>query len=293
MKEYSNVFVWKYEDLKTYDKNIIQHKIPLKPNTKPFKEKLRHLNPILLPIVEKEIKKILNAKIIVPLRFSKRVANLVPIRKKNGKSRLCVDFINLNRCSLKDNYPLPKMDPILQKVVGAKRISMIDGFSGYIQVAFHDVDKEKSTFTTPWGTFMYDKIPFGLMNAGATFQITMDIEFIGDKDKFIVIYWDDIDIFSQSDVECLSRLKQSFQKCRKYGLSLNPKKTLFVMQEGKLLGHIVSPQRIKIYPSRVEVIQKINVPTNKKEIQSFLGKINLLRRFIPNFEKIAKYIPIC
>ena len=114
---------------------------------------------------------------IVPFRFLDWVANIVPVRKKNGEIRIYVEFINLNRCS-RDNYPLPKMDHILQKVVGAKRISMIDGFSGYIQLAFHDVDKEKSTFTTPWGTFMYDKMPFGLMNARATFQRAMDISFI-------------------------------------------------------------------------------------------------------------------
>jgi hypothetical protein len=91
------------------------------------------------------------------------------VRKKNGEIRLCVDFRNLNKSSLKDNYPLPKMDHILQRVVGANRISMIDGFSGYNQIAVHEEDIEKTAFTTPWGTFMYDKIPFGLMNAGATF----------------------------------------------------------------------------------------------------------------------------
>lgn len=142
MKEYFDVFTWKYEDLKTCDKNTIQHKIPLKPNNKHFNQKMRHLNPILLPIIEKEIKNILNAKIIVPLRFSDWVANLVSVRKENEEIRLCVDFINLNSYSLKDNYPLPKMDHILQKMVGTKRIPMIDGFSGYNEVAVHDVDKE-------------------------------------------------------------------------------------------------------------------------------------------------------
>jgi hypothetical protein len=128
-KEYVDVFAWKYEDLKTYDTSIIQHRIPLKPGTKPFKKKLRQVNPILLPIIEKEIRKLLDAKIIIPLRYSEWVENLVPVRKKNGEIRLCVDFINLNKHSLKDNYPLPKMDHILYKVVGASRISMMDGFS--------------------------------------------------------------------------------------------------------------------------------------------------------------------
>ena len=136
---------------------------------------------------------------------------------------MCVDFSNLNRSSLKDNYPLPKIEQILQKVVGAQRISMMDGFSGYNQIAMHPDDREKTTFTTPWGTFMYDKMPFGLMNAGATFQRDMDIDFVGEKDKFVVIYLDDITVFSQSGDEHLKHLKQTFLKCRKYGLSFNPK----------------------------------------------------------------------
>lgn len=154
LKEYSDVFAWTYQDLKTYDPIVIQHKIPLKPNTKLFKQKLRHLNPVLLPIIEQEIKKLCDAKIIVHLRFSNWVPNLIPVRMKSGEIRLCVDFINLNKCFIKDNYPLPKMDYILQKVVGSSRISMIYGFSRYNQVFVHEYDKEKTKFVTPWGTFM-------------------------------------------------------------------------------------------------------------------------------------------
>jgi hypothetical protein len=151
---------------------------------------------MLMSIIEKELKRMLDAKIIVPLRYSNWVANLVPVRKKSGEIRLCVDFRNLNNYSLKENHPLPKMDHILQRVVGAHRISLLDGYSGYNQIAVCEEDKEKTTFTTPWGTFMYDKIPFGLMNAGATFQRAMDIAFVGEKDTFIFIYLDDITIFS-------------------------------------------------------------------------------------------------
>ena len=117
---------------------------------------------------------------------------------------------------------------------------MIDGFSGYNQISVDRKDREKTTFTTPWGTFMYNKIPFGLMNAGATFQREMDISFTGEKDKFVVIYLDDITVYSKSDEYHLKHLKQVFDKCRKFGLSLNPKKSSFVVQEGKLLGHIVT-----------------------------------------------------
>ena len=111
---------------------------------------------------------------------------------------LCIDFINLNKVSLKDNFPLPKMEHILQKVLGSERISTMDGFSGYNQVKVFPEDEEKISFTTPWGTFMYAKMWFGLMNAGATFQTSMDIAFTEENDKFVVVYMDDIIVFSKS-----------------------------------------------------------------------------------------------
>jgi hypothetical protein len=129
LARYKDILSWSYEELRTYDTTVIEHKIPLKPGVKPFRQKLRQINPILLPMVEREVKNLLDAKMIVPLRYSDWVANLVSVRKKSGEIRLCVDFRNLNKSSLKDNYPLPKMDHILEKVVGANRMSMIDGFS--------------------------------------------------------------------------------------------------------------------------------------------------------------------
>jgi hypothetical protein len=128
LKQYRYVFTWSYDELRNYDTIVIKHKIPLKQGIKPFRHKLRQINPILMPMIEREVKKLLDEKIIFPLKYSKWVANLVPVRKKNGEIRLCVDFRNLNRSSLKDNYPLPNLDHVLEKVVGANRMSMIDGF---------------------------------------------------------------------------------------------------------------------------------------------------------------------
>jgi ribonuclease HI len=290
LREFSDIFAWQYDDLKTFDTEVIQHKIPLNKDTKPFRQKLRSFNPLLLPTMEKEIKKLLDARIIIPLRYSEWIANLVPVRKKNGEIRLCVDFRNLNKCSRKDNYPLPKMEHMLQKVSGSKVMSFIDGFSGYNQIVVHPEDKEKTAFTTPWGTFMYEKMPFGLMNAGATFQRAMDIAFIGEKDKFVLIYLDDITVFSSSHELHLQHLRRTFLKCRRYGISLNPKKSNFALKEGKLLGHIVSADGVKIDPKRVEAIRNLSLPRSKKDIQSFLGTINFVRRFIGNFAELTKHI---
>ena len=117
---------------------------------------------------------------------------------------------------------------------------------------------------------MYEKMPFGLMNSHATFQRAMDIAFVGENEKFVVIYLDDIIYFSQFDEEHLKNLRQTFLKCRKYGLSLNPKKSHFVVQEGRLLGHFLSADGIRIYPERVKAILKISFPRSKKGVQSFI-----------------------
>jgi len=117
------------------------------------------------------------------------------------------------------------MEQLLQKVSGARVMSFLDGFLGYNQIVVHPEDQEKAAFNTPWGTFMYSKMPFGLMNAGATFQRAMDTTFVREKDKFVLIYLDDIKIFSNSHKDRLQHLKKVFLKCRCFGISMNPKKS--------------------------------------------------------------------
>jgi len=146
-------------------------------------------------LVEKEINKMYEDKITIPIRYSKWVSNIVPTRKKTGEIKLCIHFRNLNKVSLKDIYALPKMDHILQRIIGSSMISLLDGFSGYNQVLVLPNDQDKTSLTTPWGTFMYVKMPFGLRNSGATFQRAMDIYFADEIKNFIVIYLDDITIF--------------------------------------------------------------------------------------------------
>lgn len=289
-KEFQELFAWSYDDLKSYDTSVIQHTIPLKENQKPFKKKLRRVNPVLLPLIEKEVKRMYETGIIALIRFSKWISNLVPTRKKSGEIRLCVDLRNLNKVSLKDHYPLPKMDHILQRVVGSSRISLLDGFLGSNQILVHPDDQDKTTFTTPWGTFKYVKIPFGLKNAGATFQRAMDIAFPKEIHDFLVIYLDDLTPFSKFNQENLKYMRQVFLTCGKYGISLNPKKSLFGLEEGKLLGHIISKDGIRIDPDRIQSILQVPHPRNIKELQVFLGKIDFLRRFIPNFGELIRLL---
>lgn len=150
------------------------------------------------------------------------------------------------------------MDQLLQMVSGAQILSKLDGFSGYNQVNVDSADIEKTTFTTPWGTFMYARIPFGLTKVGATFQRAMDVAIVGQVDKFMVIYLDDINVFSKSDQKHLKHLMKVFDTCRKFRISLNPKKSLFSIKEGKLLGHIISKEGVVIDPKHVSSIEILN-----------------------------------
>jgi len=182
------------------------------------------------------------------------------------------------------------MDHILQKLVGENRISMMDGFSRYNQVAMHLEDRDNTSFTTPWGTFMYDKILFGLINARATFKQAMDIDFVGEKDKFIVKYLEDMIVFPNTNEDHIKHIRRTFLKYIKFIPSLNAEKLYFSMIEGNLLDHIISKEGLNIDLERVEAIKQIVLPRNKREVQPFLGRINFLRRFVPNFVELVKHI---
>jgi len=207
-----------------------------------------------------------DAQIIAPIRHFDWVSNLFPTKNKTSKIRLYVDFRNLNKVSLKDNYPMPKMDQILERVVGSSIISLLDLFSRYNQILGQLEDQVKIAFITTRGTFMYLKMPFGLMNAIATFQRAMDIAFSKKIHEFLVIYLDDITMFSKSDNEHLDHLSRVFIRCRKFGISLNPKKSLFGLEEGKPLRHIISKEGITIDLARIEAILNISHPRNIKEL---------------------------
>lgn len=127
--------------------------------------------------MQQDLMKLRYGGIINPTRHSTWVSNLVPVRKENGDIRLCLNFRNLNISSLKDNYPLPNMEAMLHKVIGCELLSMMDGFSSYNQVKVKEYEQYKTTFTTPWGTHFYVRIPFSLTNVGATFQRAMNFSF--------------------------------------------------------------------------------------------------------------------
>jgi len=187
----------------------------------------------------------------------------------------------------KDNFPLPPMEQILQSFASSKLMSFLNGFSGYNQILVHPDDRLKTTFRTKWGTYAYQKMPFGLLNAGATFQRAMDIVFKGMMNKTIVVYLDDITTYSEKRNNHCHGLKQIFERCKRYGISLNPRNSYVTLSEGKILGFIVSKEGICIDPDRIKAISEIPLPHNKKSMQYFLGQINFVKRFDPNFSQIV------
>lgn len=198
--------------------------------------------------MQEELKKLRDGGIIRPTRYSSWVANLVPVRKNNCDIRLCVDFRNLNKDSMKDNYPLPNMEHMLQLVTSSELLSTLDGFSSYNKVVVKELERIETTFTTPWKSYVYVRMPFGLMNVGATFKREMDVYISGYINKFVAVYQDDVTIFSRKTGDHLLHLEKMLIRCREYGISLNLKKCHFGVEKEKLLGHIVSQEGVMIDP---------------------------------------------
>lgn len=182
------------------------------------------------------------------------------------------------------------MEQILQCVSSSEMISLLDGFSDYNQVLLAHEDQLKIFFWTKCGTYAYRKIPFDLANTRATFQRAMAIAFICLLGECVVVCLDDVTIFSRDKKDHITHLKKVFNRCRRYGISLNPKKIVFVVDEGKLLGFIISKHGMKIKLERTEAITKIPPPHKNNSIHLFLGRINFVKRFILNFVEIVKHM---
>jgi hypothetical protein len=238
----------------------------------------------------KEVEKLINAQIILHVTYYEWVSNLVLVRKKNGDIGLCVDFCALSRESVKHNFPLLNMELILQQGARLHVMSLLDGFLGYNQIRVKRDDKYKTTFTTWWGTFVYEIMYFVLINTCVIFQSAMQITFNDLIGKIIKIYLDDLTVYSRNRQDHFDHLRNIFLCCIKFRISLNPMKTIFGVTQGKILIHIVSYLRISIDHERVIAIQSLQSPSSKKEIQSFMGKINFVRKFIHDFAKMGKPI---
>ncbi|KAE8662571.1 No pollen germination related 2 [Hibiscus syriacus] len=265
LQEFKDIFAWSYQDMPGLSTDIVIHKLPINPEYKPIQQKLRRMRPEMLLQIKEEVMKQINAGFLQASKYPEWVANIVPVPKKNGKVRMCVDYRDLNKASPKDSFPLPHIDTLVDNTAGHAWFSFMDGFSGYNQIKMNPEDMEKTTFITMWGTFCYKVMPFGLKNAGATYQRAMVTLFHDMMHKEIEVYVDDMIAKSRTEEEHIQNLRKLFQRLRKYQLKLNPAKCTFGVTSGKLLGFVVSKKGIEIDPDKVKAIQDLPPPNTKKE----------------------------
>ena len=278
--EYKDVFAWLYQDMPGLDPHIVEHKLPLKPECAPVKQKLRRMKADMLLKIKEEVKKQFDAGFLAVANYPQWVANIVPVPKKDGKVRMCVNYRDLNQASPKDDFPLPHIDVLVDNTAQHSFFSFMDGFSGYNQIKMAPEDMEKTTFITMWGTFCYKVMPFGLKNAGATYQRAMVTLFHDMMHKEIEVYVDDMIAKSKSKEEHIANLQKLFDRLRKFKLRLNPAKCTFGVRSGKLLGFVVSQKGIEVDPDKVRAILEMPAPRTEKEVRGFLGRLNYIARFI-------------
>ena len=196
------------------------------------------------------------------------------------KWRVCIDYRKLNMATKKDHFPLPFIDQILDKLSGQGFYCFIDGYSGYNQLAIHPNDQEKMTFIGPFGTYAFQRMPFGRCNALANFQSCMMAifsDFIGES---MEVFMDDFSIFGSSFDACLEHLTQILNVCVKKRLVLSWEKSHFMVRDGIVLGHLVSSKGLGVDKAKVEVIEDVALPMAIRELRSFLGHVGFYRRFI-------------
>ena len=215
---------------------------------------------------------------------------LVPTRIQTGW-RVCIDYRKLNATTRNDHFPLPFIDQMLERLAGHSFYCFLDGYSGYNQIVIAPDDQEKTTFTCPFGTFAYRRMPFGLCNAPATFQRCMVSIFSDFVEKIIEVFMDDFSVFGDSFDGCLNKLRLILKRCMDTNLVLNREKCHFMVKQGIVLGHIISERGIEVDKSKIDLVRYLPSPTSVREIRSFLGHAGFYRRFIKDFSKIST--PLC
>ena len=306
LKEHKRAFAWKISDISGISPSFCTHKILMEDGFKPVVQPQRRLNPNMKEVVKAEVIKLLDAGVIYPISDSSWVSPVQVVPKKGGMTvvqndkneliptrtvtgwRVCIDYRKLNDATRKDHFPLPFIDQMLERLAGHMYYCFLDGLSGYFQIPIAPEDQEKTTFTCPYGTYAYRRMPFGLCNAPATFQRCMMAIFDDLVEDIMEVFMDDFSVFGDSFDLCLLNLKRVLQRCEETNLVLNWEKCHFMVQEGIVLGHRISHKGIEVDKAKIEIIEKLPPPTSVKAIRSFVGHAGFYRRFIKDFSKISR-----
>ncbi|GJR65144.1 reverse transcriptase domain-containing protein [Tanacetum coccineum] len=289
LKSRKQAIAWKLSDIKGINPEFYSHKILMEEDYEPAVQHQRRVNPKIHDVIKKEVEKLLDAGLIYPISDSPWVSpvhcvpkkggiivvtnnenELVPTRLVTGW-RVCSDYRKLNEATRKDHFSLSFMDQILEILAGNEYYCFLDGFLGYFQIPIDPKDQEKTTFTCPYRTFAYRRMPFGLCNAPGTFQRCMMAIFHDMIEKTMEVFMDDFSVFGNYFSTCISNLERMLKWCEDTNLALNWEKSHFMVKEGIVLGHKISKKGIKVDKAKIDVIAKLPHPTTVKGIRSFLG----------------------
>ncbi len=283
VRQYDSVFSKGSTDIGRCD--LIPHEIRVT-DPGPVHAAYRRVPPHMVDEVKTLLQGFLDQGLI--RRSSSNYASaVVLVRKKSGALRLCIDYRQLNSKCLKDAFPLPRIDESLEAMGGACLFSSLDLAHGYFQVTMHPSSIAKTAFRVPWGLYEFTRMPQGLMNSPSTFQRIMEMIF-GDLNlSELILYLDDVLVFSKTVPEHIDRLERVFQRFSKHGLKLNGAKCNLFQKRVAYLGHIVSEDGVAVDPDKIARIRDWPTPTNQAELRSFLGLASYYRKYVSNFAKVA------
>nr|CAH67541.1 H0425E08.9 [Oryza sativa]CAH67733.1 H0522A01.4 [Oryza sativa] len=276
----ADVFAWRPADMPGVPREVIEHHLAVRPGARPVRQKVRRQAPEREAFIREEVARLLEAGFIREVIHPEWLANPVVVPKANGKLRMCIDNTGLNKACPKDPYPLPRIDQIVDSTAGCDLLCFLDAYSGYHQIRMAREDEEKTAFITPIGTYCYTTMPFGLKNAGPTFQRTTRISLGSQIGRNVEAYVDDLVVKTRSQETLLSDLAETFESLRSACIKLNPDKCVFGVPAGKLLGFLVSARGIEANPEKIRAIERMRPPSKLKDVQCVTGCMAALSRFI-------------
>jgi hypothetical protein len=261
-------------------RELIEYGLNVHPKAMPKKQRLRRFAHDKRKAIKWEIAKLLVAGFIKEVIHPEWVANPVLVGKKNNEWRMYVDYTDLNKHCPKDHFELPRIDQVVDSTAGCVLLCFLDCYSGYHQIALKEEDQIKTAFITPFGTYAYKTISFGLKNAGATYQRTIQICFADQLHRNIEAYMDDVVIKTRNPDGLIAYLEEMFSSLRRFRWKLNPTKCIFRVPSGKLLEFIISNRGIEANPVKISAITDMGALATIKDVQKLTGCMAALNRFI-------------
>jgi hypothetical protein len=265
----------------------VEFVIDLVPGTAPIAKRPYRMSAEELTELKNQLKDLLDKQYIRP-SASPWGSPVLFVRKKDGTMRLCIDYRSLNAVTIKNKYPLPRIDDLLDQLRKAKFFSKIDLRSGYHQMKIRESDIPKTAFVTRYGQYEFTVVSFGLTNAPAYFMNMMNKVFMEELDKFVVVFIDDILVYSETAEEHAEHLRVVLERLRQNQLYAKFSKCEFWLEKVAFLGHVLTAEGVAVDPEKIEAVSEWQQPKSVTDIRSFLGLAGYYRRFIENFSKIAK-----